>query len=203
MSNTPSMSNLSVRKASEAAIGIATLRHFASASPAESPPLNSMAGEILGSHGSAKTIRITINTLADREHDWIKDRSTHATISARVNKRRERELSAMVAVHAAALSTLEQAPALRGTDAPPSVTEPLQEQYVEAIQSIDEFPMGAAAKRALRDQLLSEAGLAAPEAVRPQISTLMAQAEQTYLNRYAESVYAHYDDPDNGPSASM
>ncbi len=194
------MSNLSVRKASEAAIGIATLRHFAS-TPDESPRLDQMAGEILGEHGAGRTIRTTINSLAEREHEWIKERATHATISSRVNERRERELSSMIAVYAAAISTLQLSPALRNED--PRGMEVLQESYVGAMEGIDQFPMGTTAKQALRSQLRSEAELAAPEAVRPQVGALMVQAEQTYLKRYAESVYSHYDEPDNDASPSM
>ena len=201
------MSNLSVRKASEAAIGIATLRHFAS-TPDDSPRLDSMAGEILGGHSAARTIRTTINTLAEREHEWIKERATHATISSRVNERRERELSSMVAVYAAALSTLQLSPALRSATEVPQegqlrAMEVLQESYVSAMEGIDQFPMGTNAKQALRSQLLSEAELAVPESSRAQVGTLMVQAEQTYLKRYAESVYAHYDEPDNDASPSM
>lgn len=194
------MSNLSVRKASEAAIGIATLRHFAS-TPDDSPRLDQMAGEILGVHGAARTIRTTINNLAEREHEWIKERATHATISSRVNERRERELSSMVAVYAATISTLQLSPSLRKDD--PDSMEALQESYVGAMEGIDQFPMGTAAKQALRSQLRSEAELAVPETARAQVGMLIVQAEQTYLKRYAESVYAHYDEPDNDASPSM
>ena len=160
------MSNLSVRKASEAAIGIATLRHFAS-TPDESPRLDQMAGEILGEHGAGRTIRTTINSLAEREHEWIKERATHATISSRVNERRERELSSMIAVYAAAISTLQLSPALRNED--PRGMEVLQESYVGAMEGIDQFPMGTTAKQALRSLLRIESELASPEAVRPQV----------------------------------
>lgn len=197
------MSNLSVRSASEAAIGIATLRHFAS-TPTASPRLDDMAGEILGSNTSARTIRTTISTLAEREHAWIKERATHATISSRVNERRERELSSVIAVHAAALSTLEASAALRAGDQ--DRVAALQERYIEAIKGIDEYPMGAQAKQALHAQLRSEAGLAVPEAMRPQVEALLEQSEQSYLKQYAESVYARYDEPanrDDDPSPSM
>lgn len=193
------MSNLSIRKASEAAIGIATLRHFAS-TPDDSPRLDSMAGEILGGHSSARTIRTTINTLAEREHDWIKERATHATISSRVNERRERELASMITVHAAALATLHVSSSLRND---PSALDALQENYVTAMEAVDQFPMGTGAKQALRAHLVSEAELTVPESARAKVGEMMVQAEQTYLKRYAESVYAHYDDPNNDTSLSM
>lgn len=194
------MSNLSVRSASEAAIGIATLRHFAS-TPDDSPRLDAMAGEILGAHSGARTIRSTIHTLAEREHNWIKERATHATISGRVNERRERELSSIASINAAALATLMAAPAFRADDQ--AVLGDLHETYVLAIQGIDQFPMGIPAKQALRSLLRSESEQAVPEAARHQVSDLLVKAEQTYLQRYAESVYAHYDEPDNDASPSM
>ena len=193
------MSNLSVRHASEAAIGVAMLRHFASA-PGDSPRLDAMASEILGPHSGAKMIRVTIHTLAEREHGWIKERATHATISPRVNERRERELDSIAKVHAASLAALQLSPVLRTGDA--EGTQVLLECFVQAMQGIDEFPMGVPARQALRALLRSEVELAVPEALRPAASALLVQAETIYLKRCAESVYAHYDAPGSGPSLS-
>lgn len=194
------MSNLSVRRASEAAIGIATLRHFAS-TPTEVPSLAAMAPEILGGERAAHTIRATIQTLAEREHEWIKERATHATISDRVNERRGRELDSMSRVCAAALSTVELAGALRTNDA--SGVDALQESFVTAMRGIDEFPMGVPAKQALKSQLIREVELALPEAARERVGSLIADAEITYLKRYAEAVYANYDQPEPPSSPSM
>lgn len=194
------MSNLSVRIASEAAIGIATLRHFASTTDG-SPRIDEMAAEIFGDHGAARTIRTTIHSLAEREAEWIKERATHATISTRVNERRERELASIVAVHAATLTTLQLSQTLENNDA--SAMSVLQESYVGAIEGIDKFPMGAVAKQALHAQFISEAELAVPANVRDQVSPSIAQAEQTYLRLYSESVYSHYDKSDNGTTPSM
>jgi len=194
------MSNLSVRTASEAAIGIAILRHFAT-TPNSSPTIDRMASEILGTHSDAHTIRSTISALAMRESQWIKERATHATISARVNERRGRELSSIASVSAAALSTLRLSSSLRN-DNPAGINE-LQESYVQAMQGIDQFPMGMHAKQALRSQLRGEVALAVPEALRPQVNGLLIQAETTYLNRCAESVYANYVEPDDGNAPSI
>lgn len=194
------MSNLSVSRASEAAIGIATLRRFASTAT-EVPSLAAMAPEILGSERSALTIRATIQTLAEREHGWIKGRATHATISDRVNERRGRELDSMSRVCAAALSTVELGSALRTNDR--ARVEDLQESFITAMRGIDEFPMGVSAKQALKSQLVREVELALPEASRERAGTLLADAEIAYLKRYADAVYANYDQPDPSSSPSM
>ena len=195
--NPISMSNLSVRRASEAAIGIAALRHFA-ATAEGAPSLGAMAPEILGAQTAGRSIRAAIQTLAQREHEWLKERATHATISTRVNERRDREITSMTRVHAAALTTVQLGTALRSAE-PEGVTE-LQESYVTAIRGIDEFPMGAHAKQALKAQLQTEVELAVPEAARERVGQMLVQAETTYLKRYAEAVYAHYDQPDSSPT---
>lgn len=194
------MSNLSVRRASEAAIGIATLRQIAS-TPTDSYAIDGIAGQMLGAGNEARGIRTSINTLAARESQFLKERATHATISQRVNESRERELASMVSVHAAALATLHSLPALRSGD--PAAVSELQERFVVAMQGIDEFPKLNNARQELRGQFQSETALAVPEANRPQVGEMLLQAEQLYLKRRAEAVFAHYDEPDDGHGPSM
>ncbi|WP_087863494.1 hypothetical protein [Comamonas thiooxydans] len=194
------MSNLSVRRASEAAIGIAALRQLAS-TPENSYAIDSMADEMLGEDSRALSVRTGIHTLAARESGFLKERATHATVSPRVNETRERELASMVSVYAAALTTLNAIPALRSNDA--DGINVLQESFVTAMQGIDQFPMGAKARQELRAQFQSETALAVPEANRPQVAELLLQAEQIYLKRCADMVYSHYDEPNDGPSPSM
>lgn len=194
------MSNLSVRRASEAAIGIAALRQLAS-TPDNRYAIDSMAVEMLGDGNSARSVRTGIHALGSRESAFLKERATHATVSSRVNETRERELASMVNVYAAAMATLNAIPALRSNDA--AGIDKLQESFVVALEGIDKFPMGAKARHELRAQLQSETALAVPEANRPQVAGLLLQAEQVYLKRYAEQVYSHYDQPDSGPAPSM
>lgn len=198
------MSNLSVRSASEAAIGIATLRTIAS-TPDESLRLDQMAIEMVGTDSEdARTIRSTVNTLAEREHAWIKDRATHATISPRVNDRREQELNSMQSVNEAALKTVLLASAFRSQD-PSSINE-LQESYVKAFEGIDLFPMGIHGKESLHATFEKEVTLAAPESARTQVASMLAEAEKTYLSRHFDAVLSRYvepADPGHDPSPSF
>lgn len=187
------MSNLSVRSASEAAIGIATLRKFA-ATDNNPPSLAAMIPEIIADKDSARTIRATIQALASREQDWLKERATHATVSARVNERRARELASMAAVHAATMTTLRLGHEIQHSQ---EAAHELREAFIEAIRGVDEFPMGTSAKQSLKAQLTSEVELAAAEGDQPFVRDLLAQAESVYLVRVQEAVWANYDQPDS------
>lgn len=194
------MSNLSVRQASEAMIGIACLRNLAS-TPKVVYSIDSMADEMLGSDSKCRSVRVAIKTLVTLVNPIHKERGKHESISDRVNATRDRELSAISYVHGATLATLHATTGIRNNDTL-AISE-LQEKYVLAMQGIDKFPMGTKARKNLRSQLESEATLAVPEANRLQVAALLVQAEHIHLKRYADSVYALYEESEADSAQPM
>lgn len=192
--NPADMSKLSVRSASEAAIGIATLRAIASSNSDLRPSLSAMAAEIIADSASARPIRATIQVLANQQHEWLKERATHATISPRVNERRSRELESIAAVHAATIATLRLVTEASGS---PDAAHELQEAFVTAIRGVDEVPMGVSTKRALREQLMDEVHAAAYPQDRQLVSSMLTQAEQIYLERIQQAVLEKYQSNDS------
>jgi len=183
---------LSIRDASRFVIGAGMMRGKAiEASGNADITFENVAQAALRDGPEGQKIRLTIDTLAEQESDWLRSTPPHILSSERVMQSRAAEVKAFTAIHSTVVRTIifEGADPLSRSDAETR----LRESLVSVLGAIDSTP-GSKLDREnlmanLKDQLFSAASDG------DFIKRALRESEQAYLAADLDKTFARYTNP--------
>jgi hypothetical protein len=192
--------DLSIRKASEIAVGAAIIRQMAlAANPNAGITFENVAVMASKAGDDGTAMRASIESTAAKEEPWFRSTPPHTLATPRVMSTRSHETSTLNTSNLATLATLEfSADASAGN---PMAQRALMDRYQNAIRAIDEMPGSTAERRQLLASLREQSAVVgADEGV---VNANLKSAQRAYLEEFREARLAAYLNPKLTPSEDL
>lgn len=189
--------DLSIRKASEIAVGAAIIREMAlAANPAAGITFENVAVMASKTSEDGERMRASMESTAAKEDPWFRSTPPHTLATTRVMSTRAHEVSTLNASNLATLATLEFSPQAAAGDA--VAQQALMGRYQVAIRAIDEMPGSTSERRQLLASLREQsAAVGVDEGV---VNANLKSAQRAYLEDFREARLAAYLNPKLTPS---
>lgn len=182
-------SELSIQEASRFVIGAAMMRAMAIEATSNADiTFDAVALAALRDGADGEKLRLSIETLADQESDWMRSTPPHVLKTARVLQSREAEVRTLTAIYAAVIATVELADAASAGNT--QAHQALHGKYMDAFRSIDKTPGSTQDRRHLKS-LLRDQALAVSTASE-YVDTALKSAEKSYLDADADAILSRY-----------
>ncbi len=181
---------LSIREASRFVIGATMMRAKAiEASGNAGITFDNVAHAALRADADGDKLRMSIETLADRESGWLRSTPPHILKTERVMQSREAEIRTFTAISAAVVATVEFADdASAGNTA---AHQALHEKYMDAFRAIEETPGSTQERRQLKSLFSSQALAITTES--EFVGAALKSAETAYLEADADAILSQYE----------
>jgi len=179
---------ISIRDASKFVIGAGMMLNAVEAAGNTGITFDHLAATALTDDADGQKLRLSIETLADQESEWLRSTPLHILASDRVMQGRGSEVTTFITINSAVLSTYELADRVALGDS--EAKRELQDKYVAAFNAIDVTPGSTNFRRRLETGLVEQTTTATAHG--DLIRGCLKESETAYLNADAAAILDRY-----------
>lgn len=187
--------SLPIRSASRFLVGVAVLREIAKSQTGNHVTLAQVGDALARNDVIASNLRGSIERVADREADWIRNNAVHTTASKQVEKTRQAEMDALNAVGRTVMVLMQHGPAAAQGKA--EAKQEVHEVLLSSIAAIDGCPGRPSDKRDLLFSLEQQGTEVCGDA--RYFASALQEAQREYLSAYQEARLEQYRNRDATP----